>query len=59
MSDYFVLFLIGTARILFESKSYIIKMYAFSLAEVLGKQPGRSVEIIYFISSNSIAFTTM
>ena len=34
-------------------------MYVFTLAEVIGKIPGRFVEIIPFISSNFIAFTPM
>ena len=59
MRDYFVLFLIGTAIILYESKSYITKVYAFPLAEVIGKQRGRSIDIIHFSSSNCIVFTTM
>ena len=50
--DCFILFLIGEASILFESKLYITKMYAFPLSEVMGKQIGRSVEIITFIPSN-------
>ena len=55
--DFFVLFLIDAASMMFESKSYITKMYAFPLAEVMEKLPGRSVEIIPFSSSNFIAFT--
>ena len=51
----FVLFLIGTSIMLFESKSYITTMYTFPFAEVIGKKPGSSVDIIPFISSNYIA----
>ena len=51
------MFLIGAASMLFESKLYITKMYAFPLAEVMGNQPGRSVESNPFSSPNFITFT--
>ena len=59
MRDFFVLFLIGTEKNLFEPKMYIKKMYAFPLVEFMGKQLGRSVDIIPFSSSNFIAFNPM
>ena len=57
MRDCFVLFLIGTEKNLFEPKMYIKKMYAFPLVEFMGKQLGRSVDIIPFSSLNVILFT--
>ena len=54
--NFFVLFLIGAASMLIESKLYITKIYAFPIAEVMGKRPESYVYIMPFISSNFISF---
>jgi hypothetical protein len=46
VNDSFFLFLIATALMVFESKSYITMTYEFPCPDVVGNLPGRSVAIM-------------
>jgi hypothetical protein len=55
INDSFFLFLIATALMVFESKSYITMTYEFPCPDVVGNLPGRSVAIMPFNSFQAMA----